>query len=167
LLSKVQSPALTSQGFSAVHLFKTFRTSEISRKNSRIRVKCKVHCNASSLCLTSALSVEARFFCRLLEKTKLVLSSKSLIDLNLPPFPQILWSVLAPPKASVYQLINGNPILCIYRALVSQVGYRSFKSWVKHLEVYKQYNVRNIQILKWIIKYNTFGISQAGKADKK
>ena len=47
-LSKVQSPALTSQGFSAVHLFKTFRTSEISRKNPRIRVKGKVHSNASS-----------------------------------------------------------------------------------------------------------------------
>ena len=98
-LSKVQSPALTSQGFSAVHLFKTFRTSEISRKNSRIRVKCKVHCNASSLCLTSALSVEARFFCRLLEKTKLVLSSKSLINLNLPPFPPNLVICSGPSKS--------------------------------------------------------------------
>ena len=113
----------------------------------------KVHSNASSLCLTSALSVEARFFCLFLDKTKLVLSSKSLINLNLPPFPQILWSiglmskfqVLAPPKASVYQLLNGNPLLCIYRALVSQVGYESFKSRVQHLEEYKQYNVRNIQ----------------------
>ena len=53
--------------------------------------------------------------------------------------------VLAPPKASVYQLLNGNPLLCFYRALVSQVGYGSFKWWVQHLEAYNQYNVRNIQ----------------------
>ena len=46
--SKVQSPALTSQGFSAVHLFKTFWTSENSRKNPRIRAKGKVHSSASS-----------------------------------------------------------------------------------------------------------------------
>ena len=54
------------------------------------------------------------------------------------------FQVLAPPKASVYQLLNCNPLLCIYRALVSQVGYGSFKWWVQHLEEYNQYNVRNI-----------------------
>ena len=30
-LSEVQSPALTSQGFSAEHLFEIFRTSKVSR----------------------------------------------------------------------------------------------------------------------------------------
>jgi hypothetical protein len=30
-LSEVQSPALTSQGFSAEHLFEAFRTSKVSR----------------------------------------------------------------------------------------------------------------------------------------
>ena len=59
----------------------------------------KLHSNASSLCLTSALSVEARFFCRLLEKTKLVLSSKSLINLNLPPFPPNLVICSGPSKS--------------------------------------------------------------------
>ena len=33
--------------------------------------------------------------------------------------------------------------------------------------MYKQYNVKDIQILKWIIEYNTFAICQAEKADKK
>ena len=51
----------------------------------------------------------------------------------------------------------------IFRALASQVGYGSFKLRVQHLEYY----VSGIQILKWIIKYNTFAIYQAEKADKK
>ena len=34
-------------------------------------------------------------------------------------------------------------------------------------DIWKQYNVKDIQILKWIMKYNTFAICQAEKADKK
>ena len=45
----------------------------------------------------------------------------------------------------------------IFRALVSQVGYGSFKLWVQQV---KQYNFRDIQVLKWIIKYNDVWVAK-------